>query len=90
MRATKLFTPFKLRGIELPNRVLISPMSQYSAVDGMVQDWHRFHTAGLSRGGPGSIMVEVAAVTREGRGRRATWVSGAMSRFQDLPNSHTS
>ncbi len=68
MLATKLFTPFKLRGIELPNRVLISPMSQYSAVDGMVQDWHRFHTAGLSRGGPGSIMVEVAAVTREGRG----------------------
>ena len=43
MRATKLFTPFKLRGIELPNRVLISPMSQYSAVDGMVQDLSLIH-----------------------------------------------
>lgn len=68
MRDTKLFTPFKLRGVELPNRVLISPMSQYSAIDGLVQDWHRFHTAGLARGGPGSAMIEVAAVTRDGRG----------------------
>ncbi|CAB3837100.1 NADH:flavin oxidoreductase/NADH oxidase [Achromobacter deleyi] len=68
MRATKLFTPLVLRGVELPNRVLISPMSQYSAIDGLVQDWHRFHTAGLARGGPGCAMIEVAAVTRDGRG----------------------
>lgn len=68
MRNTQLFTPFKLRGVELPNRVLISPMSQYSAIDGLVQDWHRFHTAGLARGGPGSAMIEVSAVARDGRG----------------------
>ncbi|MBN3267675.1 NADH:flavin oxidoreductase / NADH oxidase [Bordetella bronchiseptica] len=65
---TKLFAPLSLRGVVLPNRVLISPMSQYSAVDGVVQDWHRYHVAGMARGYPGSVMLEVAAVTRDGRG----------------------
>lgn len=87
MRATRLFTPLMLRGVELPNRVLISPMSQYSAIDGLAQDWHRFHTAGLARGGPGSIMLEVAAVTREGRGTPGDlgiWCDGQIPGLAEL------
>lgn len=68
MTSSRLFSPLKLREVELPNRVMISPMSQYSAVEGVVQDWHRHHIVSLSRGYPGSVMLEVAAVTRDGRG----------------------
>lgn len=64
----KLFSSWSARGVTFPNRVLISPMSQYSAVEGQVQDWHRFHVAAMARGGPGSVMLEVAAVERDGRG----------------------
>lgn len=65
---TRLFSKFRLRDVEFPNRVLISPMSQYSAIEGMVQDWHRDHIASLAKGGAGSVMVEASAVTRDGRG----------------------
>lgn len=68
MNNTRLFSPILLRSVELPNRVLISPMSQYSAVNGVVQDWHRYHIASMARGYPGSVMLEVAAVRRDGRG----------------------
>jgi 2,4-dienoyl-CoA reductase-like NADH-dependent reductase (Old Yellow Enzyme family) len=55
------------RGITLPNRIVISPMCQYSAIDGMANDWHLVHLGKFAQGGAGSVMVEATAVTAEGR-----------------------
>lgn len=65
---THLFSAKRLRGVVFPNKVVISPMSQYSAVNGHVQEWHIQHIGGLARGGPGCVMVEVASVSPDGRG----------------------
>ncbi|SDM58894.1 NADH:flavin oxidoreductase/NADH oxidase [Allokutzneria albata] len=62
-----LFDPFPLKGVTLRNRIMVSPMCQYSAVDGVVDDWHRAHVAGLARGGAGLVTVEATAVSPEGR-----------------------
>jgi 2,4-dienoyl-CoA reductase-like NADH-dependent reductase (Old Yellow Enzyme family) len=62
-----LFTPLRLRGAELRNRIMVSPMCQYSAVDGLVQPWHMVHLGGLARGGAGLVMTEATAVVPEGR-----------------------
>ncbi len=62
-----LFTPLRLRGCAFRNRIVVSPMCQYQAVDGHVQDWHFIHHGRLVLGGPGAIFVEATAVTRRGR-----------------------
>lgn len=62
-----LFTPFKLKGVTLRNRIAVPPMCQYSAVDGFASDWHQVHYAGIARGGPGLVIVEATAVSPEGR-----------------------
>jgi 2,4-dienoyl-CoA reductase-like NADH-dependent reductase (Old Yellow Enzyme family) len=62
-----LFEPFTLKDITLRNRIAIPPMCQYSAADGMINDWHRVHLAGLARGGAGLVIVEATAVSPEGR-----------------------
>ncbi|KQQ44463.1 NADH:flavin oxidoreductase [Duganella sp. Leaf126] len=62
-----LFQPFKLKDITLRNRVAVPPMCQYMAVDGLVNDWHLSHYAGMARGGAGLVIVEAAAVSPEGR-----------------------
>lgn len=62
-----LFTPIKIRDVTLKNRVIISPMATYSAVDGVANDWHLGHIARLALGGAASVMVEVTAVTAQGR-----------------------
>jgi 2,4-dienoyl-CoA reductase-like NADH-dependent reductase (Old Yellow Enzyme family) len=62
-----LFTPLTLRGVTLPNRVVVSPMCQYVAVDGQVQDWHYAHHARFALGGVGLAFVEATGVTRDGR-----------------------
>src|SRR5471032_540782 len=62
-----LFEPFKLKDISLRNRIAIPPMCQYSADDGLINDWHRVHLAGLARGGAGLVIVEATAVSPEGR-----------------------
>src|ERR1700689_4052721 len=62
-----LFEPFKLKDISLRNRIAIPPMCQYTAVDGVINDWHRVHLAGLARGGAGLVIVEATAVSPEGR-----------------------
>lgn len=64
----KLFTPFAIRGVELPNRVMLSPMCQYSAADGIANDWHLVHYGRFALGGFGLVMVEATAVSRDGRG----------------------
>ncbi|MBN8888845.1 MAG: NADH:flavin oxidoreductase / NADH oxidase [Acetobacteraceae bacterium SCN 69-10] len=63
----KLFTPLTIRGLTLPNRVVISPMAQYSADDGIANDWHLVQYGRFAVGGAGVVTVEATAVTREGR-----------------------
>ncbi len=63
----KLFTPIDLGGVTLPNRIVVSPMCQYSADDGSMTDWHDFHVAQFAVSGAGLFMVEATGVTREGR-----------------------
>lgn len=62
-----LFTPFTLRGVTLRNRVVLSPMCQYMAEDGFVNEWHLMHHARFATGGLGLAVVEATAVTRDGR-----------------------
>jgi len=62
-----LFEPFKLKDVSLRNRIAIPPMCQYMAVNGLVNDWHHAHLAGLARGGAGLVIVEATAVSPEGR-----------------------
>ena len=62
-----LFRPITLRNVIAKNRILISPMCQYSALDGVVNDWHLVHLGKFAQGGAGIVMVEAAAVTAEGR-----------------------
>jgi len=62
-----LFQPFKLKDVSLRNRIAVPPMCQYMAVDGLINDWHRVHLAGLARGGAGLVIVEATAVSPEGR-----------------------
>ncbi|SFR45642.1 NADH:flavin oxidoreductase/NADH oxidase [Halogeometricum limi] len=62
-----LFTPLTLRETELPNRVMLSPMCQYSAEDGLATDWHLVHLGSRAVGGAGVVMTEATAVSPEGR-----------------------
>jgi 2,4-dienoyl-CoA reductase-like NADH-dependent reductase (Old Yellow Enzyme family) len=62
-----LFESITLRGVTAKNRILISPMCQYSATDGVVNDWHLVHLGKFAQGGAGMVMVEASAVTAEGR-----------------------
>ena len=62
-----LFSPMNLGSLSLPNRVVIPPMCQYSATDGLVSDWHRMHYGNLAQSGAGLLIVEATAVEPEGR-----------------------
>lgn len=62
-----LFSPLKLAGIEIPNRIVVSPMCEYSSEDGFANDWHFVHLGSRAVGGAGLILTEAAAVTPEGR-----------------------
>lgn len=64
---SKLFTPLAVGGIEMPNRVSVSPMCQYSARDGSMTDWHLQHLMGLALSGAGQVTVEATHVAPEGR-----------------------
>jgi len=64
---TRLFTPLTLRDVEVRNRLWVSPMCQYSAVDGVPQEWHLTHLAQFASGGAGLIIAEATAVVPEGR-----------------------
>lgn len=66
-QAPLLFSPYEIRGVHLKNRVVISPMCQYSAVDGMANDWHFAHLARFALGGAGLVFAEATAVQQEGR-----------------------
>jgi len=62
-----LFTPFKLRNLEVPNRVVVSPMDMYSAQDGTPNDFHLVHLGARALGGAGLIITEMTCVSPEGR-----------------------
>lgn len=62
-----LFSPLQLRELTFANRVFLSPMCQYSSVDGLAQEWHRIHYGSRAVGGVALVMVEATAVTPEGR-----------------------
>lgn len=63
----KLFKPLKIRGLELQNRIMLSPLCQYSAQDGHATDWHLTHLGGILQRGPGLTTVEATGVLPEGR-----------------------
>jgi 2,4-dienoyl-CoA reductase-like NADH-dependent reductase (Old Yellow Enzyme family) len=63
----KLFSPFKIREIELKNRIVVSPMCEYSAKDGHPQAWHLVHLGSRAIGGAGLVFTEATAVTERGR-----------------------
>jgi anthraniloyl-CoA monooxygenase len=65
--APPMFTPFRLRDLILPNRVVMSPMCQYVADDGTVGDWHIVHLGSRAIGGAGLVMAEMTDVSREAR-----------------------
>lgn len=67
MAASKLFTPVKLRDIELWNRIVVAPMCQYSAEDGVMTDWHMQHLGSLANSGAGLVFVEATGVELAGR-----------------------
>ncbi len=64
---TQLFSPFTLRELTIRNRIFISPMCQYSCVDGLPGDWHLVHYGSRAIGGSGLVMVEATAVSPEAR-----------------------
>jgi len=65
--ASTLFSPIKLRGLDIPNRIVVAPMCQYSATDGVVGDWHLAHLGQFAQSGPGLIFVEATGVEPAGR-----------------------
>jgi len=64
---SQLFTPIRLRDVELPNRVVVAPMCQYSATEGTVGDWHLMHLGQFAVAGPGLVFVEATGVEAAGR-----------------------
>ena len=62
-----MFLPLELRGMRLENRIVVSPMAQYSAVDGMPNDWHLVHLGARATGGAGLVFTEMTCVSPEGR-----------------------
>ncbi len=62
-----MFTPYQQRSVRLKNRVVVSPMAQYSAVDGLVGDYHLVHLGARAMGGAGLVFAEMTCVSPEGR-----------------------
>jgi len=67
MTRAPMFVPFRLRGVELKNRVVVSPMAQYRAIDGTLTDWHLVHYGERAKGGAGLVFTEMTCVSPEGR-----------------------
>ncbi len=64
---TAIFSQFKLKDVTLRNRIVVPPMCQYSAIDGLTNNWHLAHYSELARGGAGLVIVEATGVSPEGR-----------------------
>lgn len=64
---SSLFAPLTIRGVTLPNRIVVSPMCEYTSVDGFANDWHLVHLGSRAVGGAGLVLTEATAVLPEGR-----------------------
>ncbi|MGF7135926.1 2,4-dienoyl-CoA reductase-like NADH-dependent reductase (Old Yellow Enzyme family) [Paraburkholderia sp. EB58] len=87
MHEISLFTPFSSRGVTFANRVVVSPMCQYRAVEGCVTAWHLAHHARFALGGVGGAVIEATAVERDGRiseGCLGLWDDGQIAGFRQL------
>src|SRR6187397_2854554 len=62
-----LFEPITIRSVTLKNRIVVSPMCQYSSEDGFANDWHFVHLGSRAAGGAALVFTEAAAVTADGR-----------------------
>jgi anthraniloyl-CoA monooxygenase len=93
--APPMFHPFRVRGLELANRIVVSPMDQYSAVEGMPNEWHLVHLGSRAVGGAGLVMTEMTCVSPEGRiSPRCTGLwnreqAAAFARIVDFVHTHT-
>jgi 2,4-dienoyl-CoA reductase-like NADH-dependent reductase (Old Yellow Enzyme family) len=65
--SSALFSPFSIGGLELPNRIAVAAMCQYSAIDGAMTDWHMQHLGSLSLSGAAVLVIEATGVTAQGR-----------------------
>ena len=74
-----LFSPLQVKSLTLRNRIAVAPMCQYSASEGLANDWHLHHYAGLARGGAGLVVVEAADLDAA-----LAW-AGKLSRAVTLP-----
>ncbi len=82
MSRSRLFTPITLRNVTARNRIVISPMCQYSADDGVANDWHLVHLGKFAQGGAGIVMTEAVAVSAAGRithGDLGLWNDGQIA-----------
>lgn len=71
----QLFDTFSLKDTTLRNRIIVSPMCQYMAVEGVSNDWHQVHYESMARGGAGAVILEATAVSPEGR---ITWADAGL------------
>jgi anthraniloyl-CoA monooxygenase len=86
-KAPPMFSPFKLRDMQLVNRVVVSPMCQYSATDGVPDDWHLVHLGSRAIGGAGLVFAEMTDVSPEGRispGCTGLWNDKQMKAWQRI------
>ncbi len=87
MPTSRLFSPFRLRELEFRNRIFVSPMCQYSAVDGVPADWHLVHLGSRAVGGAALVMAEATAVSPEGRispGDTGIWSEEQVKAFRGI------
>jgi 2,4-dienoyl-CoA reductase-like NADH-dependent reductase (Old Yellow Enzyme family) len=84
-----LFSPLHLKSITLKNRIVVSPMCQYSSLDGFANDWHLVHLGSRAVGGAGLIIMEASAVSPEGRityGDMGIWKDEHIAKLQQITN----
>jgi anthraniloyl-CoA monooxygenase len=90
-----MFAPFALRDMQLKNRIVVSPMAQYKAVDGAPTDWHLIHYGERAKGGAGLVYTEMTCVSAEGRitpgcpGLYAPEHEAAWTRLVDFTHAET-
>lgn len=84
-----LFSPIKIKNVELKNRIAVSPMCEYSAVDGFANNWHLVHLGSRAVGGAGLIITEATAVSPEGRisyGDLGIWKDEHIAKLKEISN----
>src|ERR1700752_3178388 len=82
-----LFSPLRIRDITFRNRIAVSPMCQYSSVDGFANDWHLVHLGSRAVGGAGLVVMEATAVSPEGRitpDDQGLWSDGHIPKLQQI------